>query len=94
MNYEQFRAIWCEALAEAGMRPYLAPAAETRELGSMSRTYQVSAHLGDPGEFDPFHAGARLSGRWDALQAVRAAIAEEDALLRFLGEEGRRQDTE
>jgi len=94
MNYEQFRAAWYEALTEAGMWSHLAPPTETVDLGGMSRTYQVYAHLGDPGKFDPFHVSASLSWRWDALQAARVVTSEEDALMEFLGEEGRRQDTQ
>ena len=94
MNYEQFRAAWHEALTEAGMWSFLAPPTETVELGGMSRTYQVYAHLGRPGEFDPFHVSASLRWTWDALQAARAATTEEHALMQFLGEEGRYQDTE
>jgi hypothetical protein len=94
MNYEQFRATWYEALREAGMWTYLAPPTETVELGSMSRTYQVYVFLGRSQEVAPFHVSASLSWTWDALQAARTATTEEDALMLFLGEEGRGQETE
>jgi hypothetical protein len=94
MKYEEFRAIWDEAVAAAGMRPYLRPPAETIELGSMNRAYQVYAHVWERGEFDPFHPSACLSWTWDALQATRAAMTEEDLLERFLGDEWFHQDTQ
>ena len=94
MNYEQFRAAWYAALAQAGMTSHLAPPAETVELGGMSRTYHVYVHLANPGKFDPFHVSAGLSWTWDALQAARTATSEEDALMELLGADGRRLDTE
>ena len=94
MNFEQFRAAWYEALTKAGMWSYLAPPTETVELGGMSRTYQVYIHFGHSREIEPFHVSARLSWTWDALQAARTATTEEDALMQFLGDEGRHQDTE
>jgi hypothetical protein len=94
MNYEQFRAAWYKALTEAGMWSYLAPPAETVDLGSMSRTYQVYVHLGRSQEVEPFHVSASLSWTWDALQSARAATTEEDVLMLFLGDERRYQYTE
>jgi hypothetical protein len=94
MNYEQFRAIWYEALNEAGMRPYLFPPTEMVELGNMSRTYQVYAHLTPLREVKPFHVSARLRWTWDALQAARAATTEEDLMAELLGEDERHKDNE
>jgi hypothetical protein len=94
MNYEQFRAAWHEALTEAGMGSYLAPPTETTDVGRMSRTYQVYVHLGHSQEVEPFHVSASLRWTWDALQAARTATTEEDALMLFLGDERRHQDTE
>jgi hypothetical protein len=94
MNYEQFRAIWYEALTEAGMWSYLAPPTETVDLGNMSRTYQVYVHLAFSQEVKPFHVSARLRWTWDALQAARAETTEEDALMLLLGDERRHEDTE
>ena len=94
MNYEQFRAAWYEALTEAGMWSYLAPPIETVDLGSMSRTYQVYVHFGRSQEVEMFHVSARLRWTWDAMQAARTATTEEDALMLFLGDEGRHQNTE
>ena len=94
MNYEQFRIAWYEALTEAGMWSYLCPPIETVDLGQMSRTYRVYVHLGHSQEVKPFHVSANLSWTWDALQAARTATTEEDALMLFLGDEGRHLDTE
>ncbi len=94
MNYEQFRAVWHEALTEVGMRPYLFPPTETVDLGNMDRTYQVYVHLPPSQEVRPFHVTARLRWTWDALQAARTATTEEDALMMFLGDERRWEDTE
>ena len=94
MNYGQFRAIWYEALNEAGMWPYLFPPTETVELGNMSRTYQVYAHLTPLREVKPFHVSARLRWTWDALQAARAATTEEDLIAELLGEDERHKDNE
>jgi hypothetical protein len=60
----------------------------------MSRTYQAYVHLGRSQEVEPFHVSARLGWTWDALQAARTATTEEDALMLFLGDEGRHQNTE
>jgi hypothetical protein len=94
MNYEQFRAAWYKALTKAGMGPFLFPPTETVDLDSMSRTYQVYVHFGRSQEVEPFHVSARLRWTWDAMQAARTATTEEDALMLFLGDEGRCQDTE
>jgi hypothetical protein len=94
MNYEQFRAVWNQALTEAGVGPHLFPPAETVDLGNMDRTYQVYIHLPPSQEVKPFHVTARLSWTWDALQAARTATTEEDALMLFLGDERRWEDTE
>jgi hypothetical protein len=94
MNYEEFRAAWSEALTEAGTWSYIGPPSDTVDLERMSRTYQVYVHLGHSQEVKPFHVSASLSWTWDALQAARTATTEEDALMLFLGDEGRHQDTE
>lgn len=94
MNYERFRTAWDQALREARMWSYLLPPTETVDLHHMSRTYQVYAHLGLSQEVKPFHVSARLSWTWDALQAARTSTTEEDALMLFLGDERRREDTE
>ncbi len=94
MNYEQFRTAWYKALSETGIWSCLAPPTETVDLGSMSRTYQVYIHLGQSQEVEPFHVSARLRWTWNALQAARTMTTEEDALMQFLGDENRHQDTE
>lgn len=94
MNYQQFRTAWYEALTEAGICSFLSPPTETVDLGGMDRTYQVYVHLGPSHEVAPFHVTARLSWTWDALLAARMATTEEDALMLFLGDERRHQDTE
>jgi hypothetical protein len=94
MNYEQFRVAWREALTEAGMWSSLFAPTETVDLSQASRTYQVYVHLGRSQEVEPFHISARLSWTWDALQSARTATTEEDALMLFLGDERRSEDTE
>lgn len=94
MNYEQFRAVWYEALTEGGLWSRAFPPTETVDLGSMDRTCQIYIHLPPLQEVKPFHVTARLSWTWDALQAARAATTEEDALMMFLGDERRWEDTE
>jgi hypothetical protein len=64
------------------------------DLGNMDRTYLVYVHLPSSQEVKPFHVTARLSWTWDALQAARTATTEEDALMMFLGDERRWEDTE
>ena len=76
------------------MGSHLFPPTETLDLRSMSRTYQVYAHLGFSQEIKPFHVSARLSWTWDALQTARTATTEEDLVAELLGEDGRYHDTE
>jgi len=94
MNYEQFRASWLEALSAAGMPSFLFSPAETIDLDDMCRTHQVYVHLGRSEQVEPFHATARLTWTWDALQTARTNTTEEDVLAELLGEEGRDDCTE
>ncbi|HSJ53026.1 MAG TPA: hypothetical protein VLC52_04695 [Anaerolineae bacterium] len=94
MNYEQFRAVWHQALAEAGVLLGPFGPKETVDLRDMSRTYEVYAVVARSKQIEPFHVTAHLSWTWDALLSARAGTTEEDALMLFLGDERRHEDTE
>lgn len=94
MNYEQFRAVWHQALAEAGVSLGPFGPKETVDLRDMSRTYEVYGQVARLKQIEPFHVTACLSWTWDAMLSARAATTEEDALMLFLGDERRHEDTE
>ncbi len=88
MNYEQFRAIWHQALDEAGLLSFPPRPSESVDLGRMSRTYRISVTPGREQRAKPFHVAAELSWRWDALQSARTETTEEDLLMELLGRDG------
>ena len=88
MNYDQFRAIWHEALEAAGLLPFPPFPSETVELRWMSREYSISVSLRRIPQAGPFHVTARLKWKWDAAQAARTSTTEEDLLVEILGQDG------
>ena len=58
LNYEGFRALWDEALDEAGVGPYLFPATETLDLSGMNRSYEVLFFLDTAQRIHPFTVSA------------------------------------
>ena len=88
MNYDQFRAIWHEALEVAGLLPFPPFPSETVELRWMSREYSINVSLRSVQRAGPFHIIARLSWKWDAALSARTATTEEDLLVEVLGEDG------
>lgn len=76
MEYEQFRSIWHEALAQADLMsaPPQKPS-EMMDLVGLSRTYQINVALGQRQPVNSFYISARLEWQWDALQASPALAA-------------------
>jgi len=94
MNYDQFRDLWREALAEAGLQTFPAWPGEAIDLGNMARTYRGFVEVYRARRAGPFRVTAELSWRWEALQSARSATTEEDMLVELLGQDGYGQDTE
>ena len=94
MNYEQFRTLWHEALARAGLMS-LAPfqPSETIDLAAFSRTYELNIILETARPKTWFFVSATLDWRWDALQAARSLTVEEDVLTELLGRSASDRDT-
>lgn len=94
MNYEQFRVVWHEALAEAGLMsaPPQKPS-ESIDLESLSRVYKINValRLALPGS--SFYVSASLDWHWDALQAARSMTREEDVLTELMGRKAYEVDT-
>lgn len=88
MNYDQFRAIWHEALGEAGLMPFSLFLSETVDIRGMSRAYRVLTSLRSVQRAGPFHIVAELSWKWDACLSARAETTEEDLLIEILGRDG------
>ena len=94
MDYDAFRALWHEALTQAG--PVSVPfwPTETIDLRHMDRAYKVYMPMHHRNQTGPFHVTIELSWRWDALQSARTATTEEDLLVALLGEDEHDLDTE
>jgi hypothetical protein len=88
MNYDQFRAVWHEALDAADLLHFSFPPSEAVDLRWMSRTYEISVSLRNVQRAGPFHVTAGLSWKWDAALSARMATTEEDLLVELLGQDG------
>ena len=87
MNYNDFSAIWHEALSAAGLLPFPPRPTETIDVRGMSRKYSMIVLAHELRRARPFHVAAQLSWRWDALQSARTATTEEDLLIELLGQD-------
>jgi hypothetical protein len=94
MEYEQFRSVWHEALAQAGLisMPPQTPL-ETIDLAGLSRSYKINVALGHRQPEDSFHVSTSLEWEWDALQAVRGRFQEEEILTEVMGRKASGLDT-
>ncbi|MCQ3978131.1 MAG: hypothetical protein DPW09_32295 [Anaerolineae bacterium] len=94
MNYEQFRTVWHEALAKAGLMsvPPQKPS-EVLDLEGFSRTYKINVGLGMAQPKTSFYVSATFDWCWDALQAARSITREEDVLTELMGREAYDLDT-
>jgi hypothetical protein len=94
MEYEQFRSVWHEALAQAGLisMPPQTPL-ETIDLAGLSRSYKITVALGHRQREDSFHVSTSLEWEWDALQAVRGRFQEEEILTEVMGRKASGLDT-
>jgi hypothetical protein len=87
MDYDQFRALFEEALSAAGLMPSLPRPQETLSLEWMSRAYKTIVVLGAQ-QTRPFHVTATLNWEWSAALAARGVTTEEDLLTELLGQDG------
>jgi hypothetical protein len=94
MDYDEFRRLWHEALARAGLVSVPFRPTETVDLQHMDRAYKVYMPMSHGNQTGPFHVTVELSWRWSALQSARTATTEEDLLVTLLGEDGYEADTE
>ena len=94
MEYEKFRSIWHEALAQASLMsmPPQTPL-ETIDLAGLSRSYKINVALGHRQPEDSFHISASLEWEWDALQATRGRFREEEILTELMGRNASGLDT-
>jgi hypothetical protein len=94
MEYEQFRRVWHEALAQAGLMS-VSPQTpvETIDLAGLSRSYKIFVELGHRQPARTFSVFASLKWEWDALQATRGRFREEEILTDLLGREASGLDT-
>jgi hypothetical protein len=93
MNYDQFRTVWHEALAEAGLMPLPPRPSEAIDLEWFSRTYKITVNLDGTQTAAPFYVTATLAWRWEATLAARSATTEEDFLMQVLDRDSYDQDT-
>ena len=94
MDYDAFRELWHEALAQARLITAPLWPTETIDLRQMARSYEVYMPMYHRNQTGPFHVTVELNWRWDALQSARTATTEEDLLVSLLGEDGHDLDTD
>lgn len=94
MDYDTFRTLWHEALAQAELMAAPFWPTETIDVRRMDRVYRAYAPLQHGDQPKPFYVAAELSWRWEALLSARTATTEEDLLVELLGDDGYDQDTD
>jgi hypothetical protein len=88
MTYDELKQAWIAARRESGLPLFSGyEGNETLDLRSQARTFETFVEPVGGQEAEPFHVGASLSWRWDALLTARSATTEEDMLTEVLGRE-------
>ena len=87
VNYDEFKSVFMSALRESGLPMIGLTPEEVLGLRAADRTFTLGVEPIDRDIGAPFHVGATLAFRWDAIQTARTLGCEEDLLVELLGRE-------